>query len=482
MVLFFSNQAVGEVQYLNGDCTIDMKKLLILLTSVYPTSNGDMFVHEELKYLSSVFDRILLFPVNATGRQEAVVQLKDPVHLYLSNRRTALPARWRDFRFATHIRQWKNEEMLNERKTRVKNFKQLMYLGFVEGRARQVDRDTAPIIMQELSDGGYGEVVIYSYWMSTPARAALMIQDRLRRTYPLLTVRSYSRGHGYDIYDEAAASSYQPFRKALIERMNALFPCSDYGVNYMKERFVTPGSRDNIYCARLGVADPLKKRNLTVEDLILKRKGERNSLHVVSCSRVIELKRLPLLAKALSMLKGRGLDLKWTHFGDGPEFDQLKLFCDHNLSFMDYKLRGHVQHKDILDFYCYEAIDLFVNVSRTEGVPVSVMEAMAAALPIAATNVGGNGEIVKNEWGSVLWEAAITAEQIAASLAGIAERNPEERQRVARLSRLTWSRLSSSETNYKQMAQVLAGEVAAGDIPFLTGAKQADAEHSDQGN
>jgi len=42
---------------------------------------------------------------------------------------------------------------------------------------------------------------------------------------------------------------------------------------------------------------------------------------------------------------------------------------------------------------------LFINVSETEGIPVSIMEAQSAGIPVLATNVGGTSEIVDQENG-----------------------------------------------------------------------------------
>ena len=63
---------------------------------------------------------------------------------------------------------------------------------------------------------------------------------------------------------------------------------------------------------------------------------------------------------------------------------------------------GIVNNNLILDFYSENYIDLFINVSETEGIPVSIMEAQSAGIPVLATNVGGTSEIVNNKNGFLI--------------------------------------------------------------------------------
>lgn len=443
-----------------------MKKLLILLTSVYPTSTGDMFVHEELKYLATEFNKILIFPVNNTAKLQSRVPIDPPAELHLTNPRGTVAARLRDLLYLIAAFLKPSDACRYEAKHRAKGLKQRLYLYFAEGRARQVLNDTRPIIKKSLAEDDYAEIVVYSYWMSIPARAALLIEEELQQNEPKKLIRSYSRGHGYDIYDEASASGFQPFRRALIDCMDALFPCSQYGVDYMKSRFLSPGETSNIYLSRLAVTDPLVSRGKDWDDLLKLRTGRAARLHLVSCSRVIPLKRLDLLVDALALLKDKGLDLEWTHFGGGPGLEELQARAQANLSFMKCNIVGQVEHKSIMDFYCTEAADLFINVSASEGVPVAVMEALATGLPIAATDVGGTSEVVLEERGSVLWPADVSPEAIAETLIEFAATDTEERLIRAKQSRLTWAERSDSSTNYLQMSQIIAGHIEAQDIPF----------------
>jgi glycosyltransferase involved in cell wall biosynthesis len=53
-------------------------------------------------------------------------------------------------------------------------------------------------------------------------------------------------------------------------------------------------------------------------------------------------------------------------------------------------LAGHTD--DVREMY--EALDVFVQSSDTEGIPNAVLEAMAMRVPVVATDVGGTREIV----------------------------------------------------------------------------------------
>lgn len=81
-----------------------------------------------------------------------------------------------------------------------------------------------------------------------------------------------------------------------------------------------------------------------------------------------------------------------TIVGTGPLEDRLKTYCLKNglescVKFTGYKANSFEELKEM---------DVFVLPSRTEGCPIVILEAMAMGLPVVATNVGGNPELVSN--------------------------------------------------------------------------------------
>ena len=70
---------------------------------------------------------------------------------------------------------------------------------------------------------------------------------------------------------------------------------------------------------------------------------------------------------------------------------------------VDFKILGYLDNSNVLDFYKNNEIDLFISLSETEGLPVSIMEAFTSnAVPAIATDVGGTSEIVNNENGYLI--------------------------------------------------------------------------------
>ncbi len=76
-----------------------------------------------------------------------------------------------------------------------------------------------------------------------------------------------------------------------------------------------------------------------------------------------------------------------------------------------------------------EELDVFVLPSRGENLPVAILEAMAVALPVVATRVGGVPEVVRDGESGLLVEPE-DVEGLAAALARLAE--GEERERLGR--------------------------------------------------
>jgi glycosyltransferase involved in cell wall biosynthesis len=81
----------------------------------------------------------------------------------------------------------------------------------------------------------------------------------------------------------------------------------------------------------------------------------------------------------------------------------------------------------------FAAFDLFVLSSRTEGLPMVMLEAMAAGIPIVATNVGGIPDLLSPKEGWLV--APENPQALAAAIRATLHDSEaaEERTRAARL-------------------------------------------------
>jgi glycosyltransferase involved in cell wall biosynthesis len=102
------------------------------------------------------------------------------------------------------------------------------------------------------------------------------------------------------------------------------------------------------------------------------------------------------------------------------------------------------------DFPC----DVFANVSMTEGgAPVAIQEAVACGIPVVATNVGGNPEIVSEKNGIIL-DPDPSPEEIASALLKILD-HPSMSAEMRKQSRLVWQARYNAEVNFRAFADKL---------------------------
>jgi teichuronic acid biosynthesis glycosyltransferase TuaC len=87
--------------------------------------------------------------------------------------------------------------------------------------------------------------------------------------------------------------------------------------------------------------------------------------------------------------------------GKGPDSDGVKLRIQQLGIEDNFKLAGFVSDADLPSYY--NAADMFVLPSKSgEGLPLVALEAMACALPVIATDVGGIGEVLKEDYGKLV--------------------------------------------------------------------------------
>jgi glycosyltransferase involved in cell wall biosynthesis len=244
-------------------------------------------------------------------------------------------------------------------------------------------------------------LLAYTYWRG----GATLALARLMAERP--GCAAVTRVHGYELYEERYRPPFQPWT-AVYAHLCRVFTVSQHGHDYLCAHGVPA---DRVTVARLGTLP-----------VAAARRSDDGVLRVLSCSFMEPVKRVPLLARAMSLLaQRRGAPVEWTHLGDGPDRAAVRREVAAAPSHLSVRLPGRVGHADVLEYYRREAVDVFVLVSASEGLPVSVQEALAAGVPVVATDVGGVREAVDARVGCLLPanpEATQVADAVAAVAAG----------------------------------------------------------------
>jgi L-malate glycosyltransferase len=114
---------------------------------------------------------------------------------------------------------------------------------------------------------------------------------------------------------------------------------------------------------------------------------------LLSAGRLVEEKDHFTLLESLRILFDKGHDILLLVVGDGYLRDSICKKID------DLGLNNKVimvgTRSNIADYLYYS--DIFVLSSKSEGLPMVILEAMASGTPVVSTTVGGIPEIIKNE-------------------------------------------------------------------------------------
>lgn len=151
----------------------------------------------------------------------------------------------------------------------------------------------------------------------------------------------------------------------------------------------------------------------------VERQLPQNRPRIVIVGRLIGLKRHDLLLKALKRCMDDRLEFSCVIIGDGDTRKELENLSRH-LGLEKRVLFMGARHDVDLLLPC---MDIAVNVSDREGLPISVLEAMSAALPVVATDILGNRELVLPEKTGILCPKG--DDRAVAEALGLLIANPE---------------------------------------------------------
>jgi glycosyltransferase involved in cell wall biosynthesis len=351
---------------------------LLLVTNDYPYPDSEQFLETEIETLRRHFTTIDVVAVNHVHRRAKPRPRSVPLEVRIVD--LGAIDGWQAARACAHESpRLAAQAVLAARHAGVRNPMGLFSLMAIVIRRCDVARR---IIRAGLLEPSHA---VYAYWANTTAY--LLAELRAMSPRDTLPQPFVTRAHGYDLWAERAGLRHLPFQPAVIAACDRVCPCSDRGAEYLREHY--PAHAQKIHRFYLGVA-PQPTAAATSTDGVLR---------LLTCSQLVPVKRLHRLAEAMGRLRRRVL---WTHLGDGPEGPALREMCARLDPPVRAEFPGAMPHQAVLEFYRTHPVDLFVNTSASEGVPVSIMEALSFGVPVLATSVGGVSELVRPDVGRLL--------------------------------------------------------------------------------
>lgn len=414
-----------------------MGNCLVLLTKTYPYGKGEEFIEDEIPRLACHFEKIILLATSVEEGAAQTRQVPENVTVHPITSRTikkALPAKSLALFPFTSCGGLIDDAEHNEVRG---NLKRRAYLLYFIAKSKAVYQECARLL-RKYDLTAFDGVTFYSFWFYDVALAALWLAADCEN--PVRKV--VSRAHRYDLYPSAGSLNYLPLRRYLLERLDAVYPCSENGTALLTESY--PPYARKVHTAYLGT-----------RDYGLGPENTGGTVEIVSCCHIAPVKRVELLAQSLALLSKEKKKLHWVHFGDGAELESLKAYAAEHLKFMKTDFPGAVRNEDLMKYYQKYPVDWFINTSSSEGLPVSIMEACSFGIPIIATDVGGTSEIVREGETGFLLDADFKPEDLAALLRRLFRQKKEEKAALRAGCRRVWEESFCAASNFDRFAQAI---------------------------
>lgn len=404
---------------------------IIIFTAHYPYNRGEEYFVEEIKYLSQKFDKIIVVSSEKDVEKEKRI-IPENVEVIILNRnsfktKSILLGLIKFISFKT-IKEIIFAKKVLKYKISFKALKMILLYEIVSTRQniwikKNIDKDEM--------------IILYSYWLATSAYSLSLFK---KNGYKF---RAISRAHGYDAFLDRG---YLPFRREIYSYLDEIYFISNNAKIQFEEK-LSPYSfnkKAKLYTSYLGIENKNNISNPYSDDI--------DTFQLVSCSNIYPLKRIDIIVDALTMLDK--FKVNWIHFGDGPQKNEIEYKASQQLKDKNvtFDFRGHVSNEQIKEHYKTNQVDIFINTSNYEGIPVSIMEAMSHGVPAIARDTGGINEIIIDGFNGFLLPTESNSNNLKEIMIKFFNLSVEKKRLLRFNSQKFWQEHFCSSKNYRNFS------------------------------
>lgn len=355
-----------------------MSSKLVLFTAGFPYGKGEAFLENEINILAANFDEVFILPSGNAHKNERYTPKNVIVIPDINFKKEISILRLiKCLDLILPVFLW---SLLFDKKRQNYFFYYKSMLDYAYQDLCKYRKIRSIIQRYRLMDA-----IIYDYWLVNHSLSLV----RLKKNKIIRKV-VVCRAHRFDLYDEVHVEGVVPFKSYKLRNVDKVVLISKNGYEYLLNQF--PDYKEKFSISYLGIDE----NKVFPIDL----KAPFDGMHFVSCARIIPSKKVGEIPDLLETIKDARI--KWTHFGEGPLSHDLKKRVETLPENITVELKGNVSNKSLHEFYSSNYIDAFISLSESEGLPVSMMEAIFYGVPLFAFDCNGVSEIVNAKTGYLL--------------------------------------------------------------------------------
>lgn len=420
-------------------CRSMQRSILYIIVESYPYGYGEPFLETELSILNDQFEKIYIVLPTAKKIDKSFVRYNIPKGVEI----VELNSRENLLIWVKTLFYWLHPSIRIELNSFKKDFGLKFNFNYFKSISAYLAKSLSfkSQFLKILNKHGHQptQVALYNYWFTSSALGLAFIKEK-QPSYLVLT-----RTHGWDCYFYRNKENYLPFRPWITKVIDGVLPVSEEGRKHLLSKMPDIDS-SKIRVRYLGV---------DINSSDIQPKFEPKSIRIVSISFVHFIKRINLIIDAIQSIDD--INIEWTHIGNwSPQTIWLKE--DARIKFenkpnIKFNFTGEIKPNEVITYLQNYNADFLICTSESEGLPVSMMEAMACGVPVLTTSVGGVPEIIYDGVNGFLMPKDSSPIEIGNYIRKLSNLSKDEYSLLCSHSKETYLKKFRARINYESFAK-----------------------------